>query len=572
MWRRAAPAVLLAGLWLVATGPAAGAHAVLRGSDPAGGASVRRAPGTVTLRFSEAPGPGLSVGHVIDTSGREVSAGGTAPVAGSPLELRVPLGALGDGTYTVTWRAVSRVDGHVSRGAFAFGVGLPATAAPAPTRAAPAGGGLDEPSPLAVAARWSFYWGLALLVGAAATGLAVFDRRLPARAALLLGAALALAAGGLLAMVVATSSGAGVPLGRLPESGTGRWLEARGGVLLLAAVAVGGLLLAGPGPAARPGPASPPDPPPTGWLVALGLAASGGLLVHALAGHAAAPSPLRWLNLLAQWAHLLTVGTWIGGLAWLLAGIGGRPRAEVRRAVARFSLLATWSLAVVALSGLERAAEELGGWRHLLGTSFGRTLDVKLGLFAALVTLGAVNRFRIVPALAAGSGRLSWLRRTVRGELVLAGGVLLAAALLSQLPPGADATAAQAAAARPPAAASLQTSGADYTTTVRVTLQVSPGSAAPNRFVATVADYDTGRPLPADHVRLSCSLPARPDMGATDLDLARAGDGRWHGEGSVLSVAGRWTLTTLVERPSGGVTVPLELQVSGVGVDAAVRR
>src|SRR6266536_2457009 len=183
MWRRAAPAVLLAGLWLVATGPAAGAHAVLRGSDPAGGASVRRAPGTVTLRFSEAPDPGLSVVHVIDTSGREVSAGGTAPVAGSPLELRVPLGALGDGTYTVTWRAVSRMDGHVSRGAFAFGVGLPATAAPAPTRAAPAGDGLDAPSPLAVAARWSFYWGLALLVGAAATGLAVFDRRLPPRAA-----------------------------------------------------------------------------------------------------------------------------------------------------------------------------------------------------------------------------------------------------------------------------------------------------------------------------------------------------------------------------------------------------
>src|SRR6266536_2025742 len=109
MWRRAAPAVLLAGLWLVATGPAAGAHAVLRGSDPAGGASVRRAPGTVTLRFSEAPDPGLSVVHVIDTSGREVSAGGTAPVGAGrrrpgravaagrrrPLELLLGAGAAG---------------------------------------------------------------------------------------------------------------------------------------------------------------------------------------------------------------------------------------------------------------------------------------------------------------------------------------------------------------------------------------------------------------------------------------------------------------------------------------------
>src|SRR6266487_4115224 len=332
MWRRAALAAVLAGLWLVTTGPAASAHAMLRGSDPAAGASLDRAPGRVTLTFPEAPDLALSVVHVLDTSGREVSAGPAAPVAGSQLQLRAGLRALGAGTYTVTWRAVSRVDGHVSQGAFAFGVGLPAMATPSPN----AGASVDVlqgPGPLAVAARWAFYWGFALLLGAAATGLLVFERRLPARAGLLLGAALALAGGGLLL------AGSGRAEAARPEPASRADAKAP--------------------PAASRAEAKAPPPGPaasraraTGWLVALGVAACGGLLVHALAGHAAAPGPLLLVNLLSQWAHLLGVAVWIGGLAWLLAGIAGRPRAELRGVAARFSLLATWSLVVVALSRL----------------------------------------------------------------------------------------------------------------------------------------------------------------------------------------------------------------------------
>jgi copper transport protein len=558
MWRRAAPAALLAIAWLVVTGPAAGAHAVLRGSEPAGGASVARAPDAVTLRFSEAPDPSLSVVRVLDTAGRVVSRG-AARTAGSPLELRVPLGAPGSGIYTVTWRAVSRVDGHVSQGAFAFGVGL-AAGVPAPVPS-PAGAGLHGASPLAVAARWGFYWGMALLVGAAATGLWVFGRRLPARAVPLLCGALALGAVGLVAMTVATARDAGVPASRLLASGTGHWIEARAAALLLAAVAVAGMTLA-----VRRRPAGQPEaghetgwrPCPPGWLLALGGAASGGLLIHALAGHASAPSSLRWLNLLSQWAHLLAVAIWIGGLAWLLTGIAGAPRPVLARAASRFSMLATWSLAAVALTGAQRAAAEVGGWSGLLGTAFGRALDVKLGLFAALVLLGGVNHFQVVPSLT-GAGRPSRLRRTGRSELVLAGGVLLAAAVLSQLPPGADTATAGPAAQPPPA--SVEASGADYATTVRVTLQVSPGVAGPNRFVATVADYDSGARLIADQVRLTASLSARPEVAPAQLDLTRSADGRWRGQGSVLTIAGTWSLTALVERAGGGITVPMDLRV-----------
>lgn len=158
-----------------------------------------------------------------------------------------------------------------------------------------------------------------------------------------------------------------------------------------------------------------------------------------------------------------------------------------------------------------------------------------------------------------------WRRAAARPCVASGGGLLL-----SELPPGTDveshAAGATAAGTRPAAALGLRASGTDYTTTVRVTLQVTPGAAGPNRFLASVADYDTGVPLAARHVRISCSLPARPDVSTADLDLVRGGDGRWHGQGAVLSISGRWSIATLVEYASGGVTVPLQLQVAAPAV------
>ena len=545
MRRLVAPA-LLAGLWLLATGPAAAAHGSLRASDPAGGTWVARPPHAVTLRFSEAPDPTLSSIRVLDAGGRAVAGGRPQRVPGRPLELRMPLHGLRNGTYTVSWRTISAVDGHPTAGTFAFGIGggglvLPPAQAVAAARATP------PPAPLAVAGRWAYYWGLTLLLGAAAAGLLVFDRRLPGRPAPLLGLAVLAAAAGLAAMVVAARADAGVSFGDLLGSTTGAWLAWRTILLAGAAGATVGLLLAGPGKA-RP-------------LVVVGLAAAGGMLVHALAGHAAGPSSLRLLNLAAQWAHLLAVGVWIGGLAWLLAGLRGRARTDRRAVAVRFSKLAGASVAVVVVTGLARSVDELGGWRALLGSGFGRALGVKLALFSGLLLLGAVNRYRLVPALQVTARRRATgrLRRSVRGELWLAAGVLLAAALLSELPPGATSVAA---AARPPAQRQLlRATGTDYATSVRVTLTVSPGAAGPNSFAAAVSDYDTGTPLPVERVELTGTPMARPDLASARLKLVKGADGSWQGKGQLLSIGGRWSLVTIVEAAGGGVTVPLELDV-----------
>jgi hypothetical protein len=216
--------------------------------------------------------------------------------------------------------------------------------------------------------------------------------------------------------------------------------------------------------------------------------------------------------------------------------------------------MAGWTVLVIVATGTWRALDEVGGWGRLLDTSFGQVLDLKLLLFLALLALGAVNRRRLVPALAGGLGKLAALRRNVRAELGLAALVLLATGLLTELPPGGTGTARPAA---PPAAVA---SGNDYGTSVRVKLVATPGTPGPNAFHATVTDYDSGEAFPARRVQLRFSLPSQPDLGESTLDLARGGDGAWSGRGGGLVAQGRWSVTTVVQGAGGAVTVPLQLE------------
>src|SRR5829696_7998581 len=306
---RLAAIAVLAGAWLLASGPAAAAHGALQSSEPAGGSSLERAPAAVTLRFTERPDPELSTVRVLDNRARVVAGGPAQPVPGRPEELRVRVAGLPAGGYTVAWLIVSAVDGHRTDGVFGFGVSpagaapqLPASQAVAEARPGPA------LAPLAVAGRWAWYWGLALLVGAAATGLLVFGGRLPGRPGPLLALALAAATAGLAAMTMAARADAAVPMGDMLTSTTGRWLLWRAATLAAAAGATWWVATRrSPEPPASE--AAPPARSAATWaLAALGVAGGTGMLVHALAGHAAGPSSLRVVNLLGQWAHLLAVG------------------------------------------------------------------------------------------------------------------------------------------------------------------------------------------------------------------------------------------------------------------------
>jgi copper transport protein len=547
-------AAALAGLWLVAAGPPAGAHALLRESDPAAGSTVDQAPGRVVLSFTERPEEELSSIRVLDTAGQPVERGESGPVEGEPLQFAVELGDLAEGTYTVSWRVVSKDDGHLTAGSFAFGVGVPAPTAQPEAQAAPQGAAAS-PSAAATAARLTLYAGLIVLVGVAAYGLAVSARVLPPDARPILAAAAVLTVAGGAARFLAEQARIDAPLGTLLGSSTGQGLLRL--AIGVAATAVATWFLAtSAGGRSR----SPEGGPVDAWRLGLAGGAAGlTMLLHVLVGHAAGPSSLRSVNLFVQWLHLLAVGAWIGGLVWLLAGLRGRERPEQRAAVLRFSKLAAPVLGLVAVTGLSRALHLAGGWRGLLDSSYGRFLDVKVALFLGLVALGALNRYRVLPALAGGVRRLAGLRRNVRGEVLLAACVLTVTAVLSQLPPGKFVV--ERAAARPPAPPSVRVEGSDFATSVRIALTVSPGTPGPNGFTAKVTDYDSGEDWPATRVALRFTPRGQPEIGASTLELARAADGLWRGQGSQLSIAGSWVVVGLVEGSGPAVTVPMELQV-----------
>ena len=532
---RVLAAALLGAGALVAMAPPASAHALLERSVPAGDSIVDHAPSDVLITFTEPPDPDLSQIDVLDSAGSSVARGPAAVPPGDEHELRVPLRpGLPDGIYTVTWRTTSTADGHSTGGSFAFGVGVsPAGSSPPAGAVIPA---TPKPSPEAVAGRWLLYAGLAVLLATATMRFAVLRER-PPGSRIVLPVAWALAAVGLLLVAVAESSAAGVSLGTLLSSATGTPLARQAIALGLTGVAVAVASV-------RRSDAA---------IAAVGVGAAAGLLFHAIGGHAGAPGPFRGFDVLVQWLHLLAVGIWIGGLAWLLIDL--RDAAGVRRDahIRRFSGLAAPALAVILATGTIRSVDLLGGWTvlgRLLTTGWGNALLWKLGLFAALVALAAWNRFVNVRRL--DDAHAFSVRRLLGGELLLAASIFAVTGVLAGLPPP-----AQLAAMQGPAQSRVVVSGSDFATTTRVRLEITPGTVGENRFRADVSDYDTREPVAATRVALRFDLPAQPGLGASTQELRREGPGSWTTTSTALSIEGTWDVVVLVQTDRGATEVPL---------------
>ena len=92
------------------------AHAFLDHANPGAGATLRAAPRTLMLVFSDDLDAGSSGLEVVDASGRSVAAGRTV-VSGDCV--MAPLQPLGPGKYRVVWHAMSD-DDHRTQGAYEF--------------------------------------------------------------------------------------------------------------------------------------------------------------------------------------------------------------------------------------------------------------------------------------------------------------------------------------------------------------------------------------------------------------------------------------------------------------------
>ncbi|TAK11213.1 MAG: c-type cytochrome [Anaerolineae bacterium] len=515
----------------------ANAHSALLASTPEGNAILEDAPVQVELLFSEPVEEGFSSIDVLDSAGRSVAAGPARLDPANAARLVVSLRSLPDGIYTVSWRALSSVDGHITSGAFAFGVGDMDAAA------LTAAGDIQTNtlSAAEVLARWALFSGLALMTGTALFRRVVWEpvadsaNPAPPWAQLIgTGAALALAA-----ILLFFCVQAGLVQGQAfaapwSAAASALLLDTRGGVLILARLALtllAAALLLRDDPRAHWG----------GWLAAV-LA----LLAISLNSHAAAQRE-PFLPILADWLHLLGSAHWGGGLFAFLAALGmmqswplEQRRATTARLVPRFSAVAIASVSMLALTGLYSYTLGVGSLEALTTNPFGLALSGKTLLVLPLLALGALNLLWTRPRLAQTSTQSASLVERFEGfvrlETLLVAGVLLGAALMTSLPPAKE----------PEGAAGIDLRTA--TDDLRLTLEILPGRVGLNEFRLYV-ESDRAPLEDAREVSLQFT-PTTLDLAPGTLTLENEGGGWYSATGANLSLADSWQIQAAVRRES----------------------
>jgi len=379
--------------WLVVAGvaagallaPAASAHAMLTGSDPAPGASVRGGQ-PIALRFSED----------VDLAGSRVvlnGPGGTTSAltplghrAGDAASLVATIpDSLAPGGWTIEWRVTAADDGHATAGAIPVSIGAAAVAKPAPGSSGHPAGEAPGVSGLFSLVRMLSYLALFVLCGGGAFIAAVWPagadavgaRRLLWAAWALAGVTTLLGIGWQGAIAAHRGAGAVFDLhlfNRTLQTTVGRVWATRALLLVIAAPVLG--RLRGGGAAAVRS---------IGWRVGAAAVAVGLLRTPGLVGHASEGRD-AWAGSVADLVHVGGLAIWLGGLAVLAIVVLPRRRIdELEHVVSRFSSIAFFAVAAMASAGAFLAWQLVGGWHGLVATRFGHVLLVKMAVFAGLL-------------------------------------------------------------------------------------------------------------------------------------------------------------------------------------------
>ncbi len=543
------------------------AHANLADARPAPNSVLETAPEAVIAWFTEPIEAGLSEIRVLDSSGARVDRGDTAVDPNDPTAMSVGLEPLADGTYTVAWKNVSTVDGHLVRGSFLFSVGEPLSAVEVEAPGQP----LFQ-SPWEPVVRWAVLLASMAVVGGLGFDLlvlrpVVLDRRAsPAvrrvadaatgrglRVVWLGMALLAMASFAQLVLQAGSTfetswwGAAGSPAWSIAtETEWGRlWLWRAGLVLASAAV------LAAVYARFRRNAAGRPERDPYPRLVrALALALSLGVLVMlSRTSHGAATAGVETAAVFSDLLHLAASAFWVGALFHLALGLplltrelpSRDRRAVLSRMVPRFSIVAALSVGVLVITGIYAAWAQVTAWAAL-GTPYGSALMVKIALVAVLLALGAANLLWVRPRLSGGDAAAVWLKRLVAVEAVVAVAVLAAVGVLTSLEP------ARQVAAREGIGVPDRLEFSEVVEGAAISLAVAPGGVGPNEVVVSLADR-RGDPI-ADATDVSVRLTyLEADLGEEAASAVNGADGTYRIDEVPIGIAGPWQAEVVVRRP-----------------------
>ena len=193
----------------------------------------------------------------------------------------------------------------------------------------------------------------------------------------------------------------------------------------------------------------------TVWLSAVALCSAVALATLAWTGHGAMDeAAMGWAHLIADILHLLASGVWVGALLGLVLLVS-RPAERVdavhlgltHRALHGFGAVGTIVVGTIVLTGLVNGwmLVGVGNLTTLATTLYGQLLLAKLLLFAAMLGLASLNRFRLTPAferaIAVADHRhaLGGLRASLGIETACVVAILALVAWLGTLAPPASA-------------------------------------------------------------------------------------------------------------------------------------
>ena len=408
--------------------------------------------------------------------------------------MTVSVGSMADGVYTVSWKAISATDGHLTSGSFPFAIGNGNTAAlAAQTQKTNA-----QLPASALISKWMLMASLALMVGQFSFIKLVWKPTLrsfsepfssqisePPVWSMFYQIALV---GLLLGLGLSILSDAGQSTGNelawpwAPE--TARVvIDTRIGVIWL--IRLGLAMISVWLVKSRP----------SSWKRWAGFIAGLALLLSiSLTAHAATEAHPT-LPVLSDWLHLIGMSFWLGGLTYLLTGLR-----EIRNlegvlktrltsiCIERFSLTALVSVSVIGITGLYAAYLRVGSIQALYTSIYGDALLIKQVFVGLLLVLAAINLLYISPRLK--KARLGGLNettlaphfgKTILAEIILGGLLLLSVSLLTYLPP---------AKISPP---SFDLSNSIIAADLRVRINISPGTVGQNTF--TVNLTSNGQPV-----------------------------------------------------------------------------
>ncbi|MCL4265654.1 MAG: copper resistance protein CopC [Anaerolineae bacterium] len=556
--------------------PQAHAHAVPEFSSPAPNAVLGESPAQISIQFNEPVVPTFSQIRLLTQSGEEVDIG---PLRALDLENRmigVEVPPLPQGAYLVSWQVLSAVDGHTTSGTYSFGVGVAAMAVSNEATLS------AQISVLDAVARWLTLTAVSLLMGLFTFRLLVWNplwRKVEREAAELavdvrlarLGMRLGMVALALLAMaLVLIFINQNQNFDLISGENFGIWLSTRFGLMwlyrfLLTAVLLFLLLLfmnvTDDGQSGL-----------SGWQWVAGFILASGLAYSvAMVSHSAALPENSAQAVLVDFAHVLAATMWVGGLLflalalWLARSLAAEDRTWLYLSlILNFSGLAAMAVGLLAVSGVYLAWQHVGSWTRLVGTAYGLTLLLKLGIAAITILTAGVNLLYIKPRLnrayehpeAPESDTAVRRSRTIVSvELVAALLILLVTGFLTDMQRGVDAPLL----ADAPGQTVLTQQADDLTVEVMIT----PALVGSNTFEIKITD-DMGHAAAVDEVSARFTY-LEQSLGAADADAEPMAPGLFHLEGSYISLIGDWQMEVSVRRPDTFDTFAAYRLHAGIG-------